>query len=343
MERVKRRLGFQHCFTVERTGRSGGLAVLWDKQVQLHLQSYSANHIDMEVAGVVQDKWRFTGFYGCPERHNRRKSWALIRELARQSSLPWLIGGDFNDLLSSNEKIGGAPQLEWMLRGFQEVINDCDLTEIPMVRGRFTWRRGRTEEKLDRCLVTTAWRNLFPATKVSLLPPLSSDHTPLWVTLNGKVHRMQRQRRKFIFENMWLCDNTCQEVIQSSWESVERSGDWSGLALKIQRCSNRLESWNRFHFGHVREKLRQCIKDIDSLRLQPRSEEVLAEEAKKANEMEEWLEREEVMWKQRSKEIWIHEGDRNTRFFHQRASRRRELNKIEGLMGENEEWHTKPE
>ncbi|GLU22891.1 hypothetical protein SLE2022_389310 [Rubroshorea leprosula] len=77
-ERAKRRLGFQHCFTVERNGRNGGLAMMWDQQLQLHLQSYSANHIDMEVVGVVQDKWHFTGFYGFPERQNRRKSWALI-------------------------------------------------------------------------------------------------------------------------------------------------------------------------------------------------------------------------------------------------------------------------
>ncbi|GLT28478.1 hypothetical protein SLA2020_034110 [Shorea laevis] len=104
---------------------------------------------------------------------------------------------------------------------------------------------------------------------------------------------------------MWLHDNTCQEVVQSSWESVDRSGNWKGLALKIQSCSSKLESWNRSHFGHVREKLRQCIKDIDSLQLQPRSKEVLAKEAKKTSEMKEWLEKKEVMWKQHSREIWL--------------------------------------
>ncbi|GKV52195.1 hypothetical protein SLEP1_g58784 [Rubroshorea leprosula] len=165
MERVRRRLGFQNCFTVERVGRSGGLAMMWGKDVQLHLKSYSTNHIDMEVQAVGGTKWRFTGFYGYPERHNRRKSWVLIRELAGKSSFPWLIGGDFNDILSLDEKVGGGPQPDWMLRGFQEVINDCNLTEIQMVRGWFTWRRGRTEEKLDHCLGTISWRNLFPLAK----------------------------------------------------------------------------------------------------------------------------------------------------------------------------------
>ncbi|GLT27731.1 hypothetical protein SLA2020_027080 [Shorea laevis] len=130
MEQIRRRLVFQHCFTVDRSGRSGGVAVLWTNEVQLSLRSYSRNHINMGVDNLGHHTWRFTGFYGYPERNRRRSSWALLRELAAQSSLPWLIGGDFNDLLSPEEKMGGAPQPNWMLQGFQEAVEDCGLTEL---------------------------------------------------------------------------------------------------------------------------------------------------------------------------------------------------------------------
>ncbi|GLU12455.1 hypothetical protein SLE2022_291340 [Rubroshorea leprosula] len=54
--------------------------------------------------------------------------------------------------------------------------------------------------------------------------------------------------------------------------------------------------------------------------------------------MEEWSEREEAMLRQCSCDIWIQEGDHNTHFFHRRASKRREQNKIERLTGDDGVW-----
>ncbi|OMO54692.1 reverse transcriptase [Corchorus capsularis] len=48
----------------------------------------------------------FTGFYGKPETSYRNESWQLLSTLRGQSSLPWMCAGDFNELLSNDEKIG---------------------------------------------------------------------------------------------------------------------------------------------------------------------------------------------------------------------------------------------
>ena len=45
-----------------------------------------------------------------------------------------------------------------------------------------------------------------------------------------------------------------------------------------------------------------------------------------------------MMFHQRSRHLWITNGDRNTSFFHQKASNRKERNSIRGIICENGVW-----
>ena len=71
-----------------------------------------------------------------------------------------------NDLLEESDKKGNVEHLAWIFRGFKEVVIDCGLMDIPLEGYPFTWERGKgtpswVEEKLDRCLDSGAWLNLF--------------------------------------------------------------------------------------------------------------------------------------------------------------------------------------
>ncbi|KAL0378862.1 UNVERIFIED_CONTAM: hypothetical protein Sradi_3191700 [Sesamum radiatum] len=75
--------------------------LLWRKEVNVIVHSYSASHIDVVIAREDgTEGWHFTGVYGHPDAARRPETWELLRHLRQYSPRPWLCAGDFNEILS---------------------------------------------------------------------------------------------------------------------------------------------------------------------------------------------------------------------------------------------------
>lgn len=55
-------------------------------------------------------------------------------------------------------------------------------------------------------------------------------------------------------------------------------------------------------------------------------------------ELREILDREEILWFQKARTTWMHDGDRNTKFYHTKTKIRRSKNKVQVLKNEHNEW-----
>ena len=80
-------------------GLSGGLALFWNKEIDLTVKSLSRYHIDAVVKEEDGRQWRFTGIYGEPKVEDRGKTWKLLCILKNMYRMPWLCAGDFNEVL----------------------------------------------------------------------------------------------------------------------------------------------------------------------------------------------------------------------------------------------------
>ena len=67
------------------------------------------------------------------------------------------------------------------------------------------------------------------------------------------------------------------------------------------------------------------------------------EVCKQRAEVNRLLDLKKRMWKQRSCNSWLKEGDKNIRFFHEKANTRKQRNTILGVMDEYENWHENEE
>lgn len=95
IEELRVRFSFEQCFSIDKIGRSGGLAVLWKHPIRCQITSYSQNHIDVIMVEDNVESWRLSCFYGHLDRAKRKESWDLISRLASLSPLPWCIWGGF--------------------------------------------------------------------------------------------------------------------------------------------------------------------------------------------------------------------------------------------------------
>ena len=88
LERLRCQLQFDNKFVANSRKKGRGLCLLWKKCVNIRVHSFSPSHIDAIVDENSPNAWRFTGFYGAPEAHNREESWTLLRRLNSQNTLP---------------------------------------------------------------------------------------------------------------------------------------------------------------------------------------------------------------------------------------------------------------
>ncbi|KAK8640919.1 hypothetical protein V6N13_008671 [Hibiscus sabdariffa] len=77
---------------------------------ETRLYKNKVDNIRRKLGMAVEDgqqKFRFTGIYGQCQSTRKQETWSLIDRLKGQSNLPWLVGGDFNEILDRGEKEGG--------------------------------------------------------------------------------------------------------------------------------------------------------------------------------------------------------------------------------------------
>jgi ribonuclease HI len=333
--------GFSNIFAVSCAGngreRSGGLACMWKSEVDVTILSFSSNHIDMLVKLTNDDvEWRCTGLYGFPETANKHKTCDLINHLANSYSINrWLIMGDFNLVLNSEEKQGGRNLTSnTLINLFRDTLQNYNLSDLGYVGDPYTWCNKQDGEhnikaRLDRCVATPDWLFSFPSASVTNLVRYASDHMPILLRLQAPKVKRRNFNKPRRFEQCWMRDNDFEQVVRQVWSSNS-----SQLNSKIPYCVEEFTRWGDDRFGNVPKKIRELQKQLEILN----SNSDVAGNMRKIKEVEATLddlfESEEIWWAQRSRAVWLQHGDRNTKFFHQKACQRKSRNWVDVIYDE---------
>jgi hypothetical protein len=142
--------------------------------------------------------------------------------------------------------------------------------------------------------------------------------------------------RGFIFEEMWLKHEGYEEMIKNAWAKCD-VGDRgiSGLWRQLHDVSAEIKHWSFESFGSIRAEIKRLCSQLEMARSVARSHGTSQEVKKIESKLHEIFEREKIMYRQRSRQEWLKAGDKNTRYFQNRASHRRRKNMVLGLRREN--------
>lgn len=93
----------------------------------------------------------------------------------------------------------------------------------------------------------------FPGTKVHHIDSITSDHKFLWIEIADLD--FQWRKKLFRFEEMWLSDKGCGEVVEGVWLSNIGGTKNTQVLRKIDLCGKELTNWSQNHFGSIRKEL----------------------------------------------------------------------------------------
>lgn len=340
MEFVRNSIKFDHMFFVEAKGKAGGLCILWKDGLAMKEVEYNENLIAVMINDLACE-WLMVGFYGPPYPSKKKKAWKNLMALLDSHQGPWMCFGDFNFVLNENEALGGRKGSS-STNNLKDLMFEVGAIDLGFSSGKYTWAIGKWEtiaikRRLDRGIANISWRLAYPKATLSHLGAIVSDHTPIVLDTSpqaGFAHR------PFKFEVAWLRDERCALVIDSAWNDEALGSDLIKQCKKQVAIRDALKKWNKEVFRNCQERINSLMQRIKDIQRQPPLNQSGDLEAALQAELTKWLLQSEAIWRQKSRDLWLKLGDKNSKFFHLSTIVRRKRNNINAICDRNGSWIT---
>ncbi|GFZ07066.1 hypothetical protein Acr_19g0000030 [Actinidia rufa] len=175
--------------------------------------------------------------------------------------MPWLLLGDFNNVLNDEEKSNGLPVTQYEVSDFMKCCcYDIGISDLRSTGVFFTWSNNTVWSKLDRAMVNVKWGQEGLLAQVNFgLPGKFSDHSPCVITLFGDN---DQGPRPFKFFNMWTKHEDFLNVVDSSWSMQVEGTAMFKLCRKLKVLKGPLKALNKMHFSHISARAAAAEEDL---------------------------------------------------------------------------------
>ena len=258
--------------------------------------------------------------------------------------MAWCLISDFNIIRYPSEMLG-CESFSPAMFAFSDFIENNSLVDLPLEGTSFTWVRDSglpSMSRIDRTLVSLDWEEHFVNVSQWVVPRVLSNQCPL--LLEAGVVRLGQSA--FKFENMWLKVEGFVDRVKHWWDGYSFAGSPSFiLAQKLKVLKANLKKWNMEEFSDLAFKKNNLLTELMDLdareELVGLSDEDQIRHLQIKGDIEQLASLEEIPWRQKSRALYVKEGDNNTRFFHRLANSHRNASQtkrieVDGVLYEDE-------
>ncbi|XP_075085014.1 uncharacterized protein LOC142168253 [Nicotiana tabacum] len=172
------------------------------------------------VSRNQQIECEMTIVYGYNKVEQRRDLWQQLNSLSQTITKPWIIWGNFNSLLSPQDRLKGATVTSYEIKDCTECIQQLMLNELIWKGDYYTWTNKQQGgdiiwSRIDRAFGNAEWMVKYGHLLNEYKLPHISDHCPMMITTNVREPRIITT---FKFFNVWATHENFLHLMENNWK-----------------------------------------------------------------------------------------------------------------------------
>ncbi|XP_068479069.1 uncharacterized protein [Phaseolus vulgaris] len=191
-----------------------------------------------------------------------------------------------------------------------------EMVDIPCIGRKYTWYRpnGKAKSRLDKFFMSFEWLQHWPSSKQYVAKRQISDHCA--IVLKSNV--ADWGPKPFRFLDIWQEDKEFVNFVKSKWESYLVQGNKIlVLKEKLKMLKSDLKGWNKDVFGYTDKLKLEILRKIQVLDSRDDeeglNENMIIERRELLSQLQVLKnERIESLLQQKSRALWIKQGDLNS-------------------------------
>ncbi|XP_019254004.1 PREDICTED: uncharacterized protein LOC109232713 [Nicotiana attenuata] len=327
--------GWKYCCNYN-TAVNGRIWLLWKESINVQIQTIKDQYIHCSIEeSSTHFTTEFTVVYAKNTLQKREELWNELHQFGKQICNAWLLSGDFNNGLTTDNRIG-QPVTAKEIQGFQELLNNLQLTPIRSIGGHFTWCNkqpvgSRVYSKIDWALGNFQWLQQYGHIEADFLNPGVSDHSPM-IMRCGEKRRMYPKPFKFFVNVMEHPEFHAR--LKKVWGQNKDMNAMLKVSKKLQDLKHELKDLNHY-MASYQQRLNQSRQKLEivqaNINVQPFCQSLFDQEKEILAELDRWNNIEEQVLRQKSRANWILCGDSNSKYFHAQWKIRQSKNTISSI------------